>query len=77
MHGYVEELRGQKKNIEEFLSLNEDQVAALLDSYHQRINVWIERGWGFISGVIASIISGFILLVFTSEKEKEGKSVPR
>jgi predicted PurR-regulated permease PerM len=58
----IKNLKKEKSEIEPILSLTKDQVGALLSANDKRVNVWIERTWGFVTGLLTSVLGGVILL---------------
>jgi len=58
----VEDLKIEQKEIEPLLKTNQEIVDALFiqQNKYQEKSKWIERGYGFMFGILASLIASFI-----------------
>jgi len=70
----VENLKKEKNEIEPVLTLTKEQIGALLASYESKVNVWVERFWGFITGFLTSVLGGLALAWLAKVRISPSKS---
>ncbi len=74
----VEKLKSEKKKLEPVVESDRKFVDAVLaaQANRQAVNVWMERGIGFVIGTLGSLLATFIWTFF-SNLRKSGKTANR
>ena len=66
----VNTLRAEQEKLEPVVATNRQVIEAILDLQSQKAkaDVWWERGYGFASGILASIIAALLISFFARRK---------
>jgi hypothetical protein len=74
----VDTLKAEQEKLEPVVATNRQVIEAILDlqSRKAQADVWKERGIGFLSGIIASVIASFLFAFFSRRKKNTTAASP-